>query len=187
MVERENQRVIMSKRLLKEGLLRMLKTQMLDDVSVSALCRESGINRATFYRHYDSPRDVLVELEMEMIREASRNRQMPGTQREALRYLEDICNYLYENKELVKVLIHAKSDEDLSGILREFNQKTWEERDELGADRDLDQDTLGLISTFMYTGSYYLIRRWLTWDVNKTPGEVAALLYQLVNRNTKLY
>ena len=47
----------MTKRMLKEWLLRPL-----DNIHVNELCRESGINRATFYRHYETPQDVLVSL-----------------------------------------------------------------------------------------------------------------------------
>ena len=72
MAQRENQRIALSKRLLKEGLLRILAGKRLEDVNVSALCRESGINRATFYRHYTCPRDVLVDLERDMMQELGR-------------------------------------------------------------------------------------------------------------------
>ena len=54
---KENQRMVVTKRMLKEWLLRPL-----DNIHVNELCRESGINRATFYRHYETPQDVLVSL-----------------------------------------------------------------------------------------------------------------------------
>lgn len=50
-MEKNNQRVVLTKRLFKEGLLRLLENKGMDEISVAELCRESGINRATFYRH----------------------------------------------------------------------------------------------------------------------------------------
>ena len=54
MARKENQRITLTKKLLQEGLLRLLETKRLDKISVTELCREAGINRATFYNHYDS-------------------------------------------------------------------------------------------------------------------------------------
>ena len=180
MAQRENQRVLVSKRLLKEGLLRLLENGELETVNVSALCRESGINRATFYRHYTSTRDVLVDLEMDIVREICGDLKKPANHEEARLYLENICTYLYEHKELIRILIRCKTDEDLAEIFREFNQKTWELREEVEEIRDLDQDSLRLVSTFLYSGGYYLLRQWLTEDIRKSPKEVARLIYGII-------
>ena len=51
MAQKENQRITLTKKLLQEGLLRLLEVKTLDNISVTELCRESGINRATFYNH----------------------------------------------------------------------------------------------------------------------------------------
>ena len=61
MAQKENQRIALTKKLLQEGLLRLLEVKTLDKISVTELCRESGINRATFYNHYTSPQDLRSE------------------------------------------------------------------------------------------------------------------------------
>ena len=63
MAQKENQRIALTKKLLQEGLLRLLETKTLDKISVTELCKESGINRATFYNHYTSPFDLLNSVE----------------------------------------------------------------------------------------------------------------------------
>jgi AcrR family transcriptional regulator len=45
-------RVVKTKQALHQALLALLKTKTLESISVSALCREAGINRGTFYLHY---------------------------------------------------------------------------------------------------------------------------------------
>lgn len=45
-------RVIKTKKALHQALLRLLRTNTLESISVSALCREAGVNRGTFYLHY---------------------------------------------------------------------------------------------------------------------------------------
>jgi len=56
MEHRENQRVQLTKRLLKEALMKLLEEKPLEQINVSELCRVADINRATFYKHYAIPR-----------------------------------------------------------------------------------------------------------------------------------
>lgn len=65
---KDDQRIALTKRLLREGLLRLLSKTDLNKISVTQLCIESGINRATFYRHYEEPRDILMILSMKYFR-----------------------------------------------------------------------------------------------------------------------
>jgi len=58
----ENQRVVISKRMLKDALLSLLKEKRLMDITIKELCDRSGINRSTFYRHYDNVSDLLDEV-----------------------------------------------------------------------------------------------------------------------------
>lgn len=66
---KDDQRVALTKRLLQEGLLRLLEEKDIDSIHVSELCAESGINRATFYRHYNEPRDILRNMRQNLIRD----------------------------------------------------------------------------------------------------------------------
>lgn len=63
---KENQRVMLTKRLLKESLLSLLKEKRIEKISISELCKEAGINRSTFYKHYDTQYDLLYELETDL-------------------------------------------------------------------------------------------------------------------------
>ena len=52
MGEKQNQRVALTKRLLQESLLQLMKEKNIQNISVKELCEASGINRSTFYKHY---------------------------------------------------------------------------------------------------------------------------------------
>ncbi|WP_415996060.1 TetR/AcrR family transcriptional regulator [Gordonibacter pamelaeae] len=62
----ENQRVRLSKALLKEALVRLLETKPLDKITIYELCAEAQINRTTFYKYYGSQGDVLKDIENEL-------------------------------------------------------------------------------------------------------------------------
>ena len=55
-------RITMTKQMLREGLLRLMKNKPASKITVSELCRESGINRAAFYNHYHTPALLLKEI-----------------------------------------------------------------------------------------------------------------------------
>lgn len=58
-----NQRVRLTRELLREAMLHRLEEGSTDKVTVVALCQEAGINRSTFYRYYDEPQDVVKDME----------------------------------------------------------------------------------------------------------------------------
>ena len=57
----ENQRIRLSKAMLKAGLLTLLKEKPLNQISIYELCAASQINRTTFYKYYGSQTDLLKE------------------------------------------------------------------------------------------------------------------------------
>ena len=63
MEKKENQRIALTKRLLKESLMQLMSEKNLSKITVSELCETAGINRSTFYNHYGCPADVLIEIE----------------------------------------------------------------------------------------------------------------------------
>lgn len=54
-------RIRRTQRQLREAALELAAEQRIEDVSVADLARRAGINRATFYKHADSPLQVLRE------------------------------------------------------------------------------------------------------------------------------
>lgn len=179
MERRENQRVQLTKRLLKEALLKLLREKPLEQISVSELCRTADINRATFYNHYAIPQDVLREMEQEIATELRKLAPETQTPETAKAYMERICAYLYDRRALMRILLESHTDRDILEIVSETNRRYWSrfgEKNEHG----LDEDGVRLMVTFYSSGAYYMIRRWLLEDVRKTPREVADLIFRLV-------
>ena len=46
---------------------------------------------------------------------------------------------------------------------------------------DVDDDTMRLGTFYYASGIYYILRQWLTEPINKTPQEVAVLMYHFLN------
>ncbi|MBR4290993.1 MAG: TetR/AcrR family transcriptional regulator C-terminal domain-containing protein [Oscillospiraceae bacterium] len=181
MARKENQRIALTRRLLQEGLLRLLAHNKLDDISVTALCREAGINRATFYNHYNSPSQLLEEMEHALVSELSRLNPPVSSIEDILENTEKSCILLKENAALIDILVCYHIDRDLEDIVKHIAQYYGERRLDT-AHTELDSDSLRLVSSFLYTGCYALIREWLVHDIEKTPHEIAQLLISIVNK-----
>lgn len=52
----------MTRQMIKDALLELLVSTAYEKITVSALCRQAEITRATFYLHYDNTDSVLSEL-----------------------------------------------------------------------------------------------------------------------------
>ena len=87
----------------------------LSKISISELCEESGINRATFYKHYESPamilRDIAYDYDRQMssIYEAKRNEGRNEEDR-----IEACMQFLLEKKAEIKILFSQNAEYSLS-------------------------------------------------------------------------
>ena len=115
--EQENQRVRITKMLLKDALTKLLYEKKIEKVTVSELCEAAGVNRSTFYKHYGSQFDVLDDIEKDFFHAAE----------EMLTHNEDgrsgICSFLEflkKEREKIYVVIILAADTDF--IKRVFNK-----------------------------------------------------------------
>ena len=96
----------MTKRIIKESLIDMLKKKSMDKITVSALCEEADINRSTFYSHYSDVCDVLEEMKTELIAD-----YMPFA-------IEiDMKNHSIEKDNFMKFFECVKTQKDVLSVL----------------------------------------------------------------------
>lgn len=180
---KENQRVALSKRLLKEGLIELLKKKNIGDISVKELCEISGINRTTFYRHYQTPRDVLSEIELEFARRAQ-EKPLPSTDlSDVKKYADYFCGFLFENREMLKLLMQNSDDASISLIYQDYFDFALGSRKILYKGRSVGPDILRLMNTFFAYGVCAVLRQWILEDMPLTPEEVADLLAGSFNQD----
>lgn len=179
MSQKENQRVALTKRLLQEGLLRLLKEKSIYKINVTELCQESGINRATFYKHYQTPFDVLTDMGDSMAQEfmASQDLEAFRENPDHGAFLTDMCRYLFQHAEKMKVLIQYNMDDEISNLFNAIPQSRALLEDCLKD--NFEKSEVPLVSTFIYSGSYHLIRRWIMEGIPKSPEEIAEILFRL--------
>lgn len=182
MPRKENQRIALTRRLLQEGLLRLLAHEKLEQISVTALCKEAGINRATFYNHYTSPTALLAEMEQQLVSELKKIGPPPKTLDDVFSQLEQSCSTLKEHADLVTILVRYHADRDLEDIIIKMAEIYDKNRLDVNKTA-LDPDTTHLVSTFLYAGCYGLVQEWLVRGIDKTPKEIAQLIISMISRD----
>lgn len=180
MQTKENQRVKLTKQLIRQGLFTLLKEKELEKITVSELCRISEVNRTTFYNHYSCVEDVLKEIAVNILEELRQIASFDKPIVNSLEILQDICRYLKENADTLIVLFRCKKDTDITAIFDNFMQRY---SDKVKANTHLDNDEMKLVLTFLMNGIYNMLKMWLICDMDKSPEEIAGLIYKLFNKN----
>ena len=67
MEKREYRRVRVTKRMLKDALIELLKERDIYHVSIRELCEAADVNRTTFYKYYGNQFDLLSDMENDLI------------------------------------------------------------------------------------------------------------------------
>jgi len=173
-----NQRVAVTKKMLQEGLVRLLGRKPLDKVTITELCREAGINRSTFYRYYELPRDILMEMQRDFFEETLGHFQKALTASDVEHFF--VC--LYERSELVKLFFKYNTDTDWSEIFAHiysyFPQKMMTK-----AFQNTNENSAKLLSAYLAGGAYFLVRQWIMEDIPLPPREVAAIALGILDKN----
>ena len=177
-MEKTNQRVMITKKLLKDGLLHLLENKNIDKINVTELCRESSINRATFYTHYETPHDVLLEIEQELIQNliAEIEKKIDRISNTNMLFTaEIICQYIYQHADLVKIMLKNVNVPALTQLLKDTSKAMtkkflW---------KDLDDESLELVTAYITGGGIFMLKHWLENDIQKTPHEIAELFTNL--------
>ena len=96
--ENTDPRVLRSRRMLMESLLRLLNRKEFDDISIQEIADEATLNRATFYLHYPDKNALLQAMTAARFRDLIARRGLSFTNCDgALRAIAlGVCDYLAE-------------------------------------------------------------------------------------------
>ena len=98
-VESTDPRILRSRRMLMDSLVRLLSRKEFDDISVQEIAEEATLNRATFYLHYPDKNAILRAMTAQRFRDLIARRGLAFTNcDDALRAIAlGVCDYLAES------------------------------------------------------------------------------------------
>src|ERR1700679_573918 len=98
-IETIDPRILRSRRMLMEALVRLLNQKEFDDISIQEIADEATLNRATFYLHYPDKNALLQAMTASRFRDLIARRGLSFTNCDgALRAIAlGVCDYLVES------------------------------------------------------------------------------------------
>lgn len=174
----ENQRIRISKTMLKQALLELLQKKSIHKISVSELCSHAQINRTTFYKYYGNPSDVLVEIEQDIIHELEESLQ---TYDGSSQHLYHIFEFLYEHRHPVTILLHNIPDSQLTEVLFRLPSVKALLLPQISSDYSSSEREF--IYLYICQGCYAVIQKWLYEDCPASARTIADFLHKLAKEN----
>jgi len=178
----ENQRIRITKKMLKDSLIRLLREENIHKIFVKDICQAAQVNRTTFYKYYGSQYDLLAEMENDVLSQISSCLKADDAASDSKQLLVGILTFIGENVDLCRLLLNNNVDPDFPEKLFSL-QSIWDLLSQQFATA-YGADELEYFSDFMVNGGFGVIKKWLNKDNREPPQEIAALLNALI---MKLY
>lgn len=105
-------RVKYTRMVIRNTFLELLKEKPVSKITVKEICERGEINRATFYKHYQDPFDLMEKLEDELL-EHIETMLAQRTYTDITTLYIDMLNLLKENEELYRILTSDHGDRSL--------------------------------------------------------------------------
>ncbi len=179
-----DQRVRMTKLLLRRGLIGLLERKQPKDISVTELCRQSGINRGTFYAHYKDIDDLHRSIEEEVFAEIQKTLDAHPIQTAGFRAEKEqtiyyaIYDFLAHSNDLRSLLMNSQAYNPLlQKLLNIGYEKFATEFRRLHPATGEDQ--VRFTFNFVAAGFLSLLKEWIAGG-RKEPVELAAKRTELL-------
>ena len=184
MKKKEDQRVRITKLMIKNAFLSLLKAKNLQNITVSELCEKAEINRGTFYLYYKDIydlRDVLVNAFIDDFKK----KLLPiflfnKNHLTDLEFIEEILKTLYKNKDLTEAFFANQIDKDFVNEILNTGEKivlkTYSK-----FFKDKDEKQFKLFYKYSSSGSLALIIEWIKSNFSMPIDEFAIELQKLLN------
>jgi AcrR family transcriptional regulator len=177
-VEKENQRVRLTKRLLRDTLFALLKEKPVNKLTVTEICAAAELNRSTFYQYYADPYALLEDAERDLIAQTDEYVARICADRGDVQYLTALLTFVREKKDVFFALFSRNAD-------RDFEQKIMDSiLNSIRAQIPFFADTAprsSYIYQFLLMGNLAIMQQWIGRGCDLSVGEVAALTLRLSN------
>lgn len=179
----KDHRTRVTKMLIRRAFTDLLRVKPVQSISIKELCEKAGVNRGTFYAHYASVHDLLMQMEDEMLSEINEvlASLLPedGGDVSSLRISTELFQCLKDNADLCTVTLGDFGDKSFA--MRMLNMG-WEKCFEAYSRyfRGASPKQIAYFYAFVSEGCIGLLRRWLREGMTTSAEEIAAMAERLM-------
>lgn len=171
----DNQRVRLSKQLLRQSLLELLNEKSIHKISVREICEGAQVNRSTFYKYYGSQYDLFKEMEDEILNHVNDQlKTVPYEVTSNLPMVTKLVAFIGDNAPLCRVLINHNVDPNFpDALINVPTLRRWVENHFPSA---YTQTEMEYVYGLVVNGGYTIIKMWLNKDNREPPEVIAGIL-----------
>ena len=177
-MENLDNRVRYTKMVLQQALLKILQNKHIDKVTIKELCEEAKVNRGTFYLHYATPNDLLIEIEQQFIDEnmAMFSPYFDGGYETS--YIAALFAGILKNRDLCRIIMGKNGNprfvERIQQMIRPYVVDGW-----CKEFPTYKRDDLDYVYDFVFSGSMRLILNWIEDGKGLSTADLAKRLDRL--------
>ncbi len=175
---RNNQRTRLSKLLFKNALMDLLKEKgSVAKISVRELCDRAELNRSTFYAHYNEPKDLLYEIETELLDATEEHLKKIGEENDAgaHKYILSFLQYIRQNDKQFRTLLIDTADPNFRSRFMQQSIIQFVNNLRIELPKELEQ----YIFSYILNGSTGIIIQWIRSDYAVNENEIVNLLFSI--------
>jgi len=189
MKDKMDLRIIKTKKILYNTLLKLMRQKNFEKIKISDICEEALINRSTFYAHYEDKYDLLMELFEEqkksLLKELGDNENTSFSKNYIMELLNILINHIDQNKEVYSAIL----SNNRNGILIDFLIDALERdiSDRLKNNNEIMDSNipLDIIVKFYAGGVINIVISWLTRKEKHSKEELISYMDKLIPNNLK--
>lgn len=180
--EQTDRRVRRTKAMLRQGLMQLMETKDIKDISVKELSDLADINRGTFYLHYADVYDMLTQLENELFVEfydiIDRTLTPDSAIHSPATPLCEIFSFLERHRDVARVMMGPHGDLAFVNRLKALVQ---ERIDDILSSRRTACDSC-YIEAFAVSGCIGVIQTWLNQPEPPSSEAMASVCGRLLEK-----
>lgn len=175
----DGRRVRMTKMLLKNALIDIMKTKSIHLISIKEICEEADVNRSTFYRHYNTQYELYDEIIEDLARDIGGIYKDDYT---TVDFLTKVLEYVESRRETFLVILSDNGKVSLGEAFVLFTGRF--------INHDNTSELVNYVMGFIAAGFTSTVWTWLNKENRRPACDVARMLHNLMmhglGRVTKL-
>lgn len=181
-----DRRIKYTRNIIETTFIDLLKEKEISKITVSEVCNIADVNRATFYRYYLDLNDLLYQIEEKFIKDLVDKLEESKTDN-INENLLNLLKVLENNKKLVSIIFTPNPTNEgflqkLVSIIRNVCKTKWTE-----TLPSITKDEIEYGFTFIFSGSYGIVRLWIKNNFNMPVEELASTIEVLYMNGIKKY
>ena len=151
-----NRRVVLTNRMIKDALISLMDEKDFSKITISDICNRADVNRSTFYSHYTDTKQVLNEIEDDIL---SRLPVVEDNSSDLRLAIGNILSFVKDNSDLISIMMIKRKD---TGFVEKLIGSVFEHYEHLSYADDETRTRLNYI--FCVNGIIGIIKERISSD-----------------------